>query len=75
MNMVFSAKRSNKIVPVTPPKNYLTPVPDTSNSIATVTTDRSVNVVVKGAGPYVIQRFGMFNLAPTSDCSSCGGKK
>jgi len=73
MNMVFSAKRSNKIVPVTPPKNYLTPVPDTSKSIAT--TDRSANIVVKGAGPYVIQRFGMFNLAPTSDCSSCGGKK
>ena len=75
MIMVFSAKRSNKIVPVTPPKNYLTVVPDTSNSTATATTDRSANVVVKGARPYLIQRFGMFNLAPTSECSSCGGKK
>jgi hypothetical protein len=99
MNMVFSTKRSNRIVPVTPPKNYMTNVPSTAlpfpentstlrskgilgsqgTSVSTnIPLDRSVGPHASREGSLVAvttPRFSMFNLYPSSACSSCGGKK
>jgi len=92
MNMVFSPRRSNRIIPydnvIIPPikipenadrtivisynqidETVETRSPSSTRSIPFIRT-ASMQSLYNGQ-----PKFTMFNLAPSSDCSSCGNKK
>lgn len=91
MNMVFSPKRNNRIAPINyaiiPPikipenteRYVVTPLIQNDNTIDPRSPSSRFISIFRTSSMQSLHngqpKFTMFNLAPSSDCSSCGGKK